>query len=209
MQEKRSNPAVCLQRDQIIVAGGCNVSEYLDTCEAFDTKSKRFVLPHPCSAPHHCPSNAYSVNVNLPSTCSWSTLPRMTARRSDFILICLPPDEGGLIAIGGYNGDRNDVVECPDGEDSTEWRRLAPLPLPLSSPGGGVYFKQRILVVGGNTTDFNSTSDTFAFTPPTAGGLGQWVTLKPQLPRPGFPMHIAVCGNSLYLVSKFTSQHNS
>ncbi len=130
----------------------------------------------------------------------------MTAKRQNFSLVCLPPDEGGLIVIGGYNGDRIDVVESLDGEGATEWRRLAPLPLPLASLGGGVYFKQRILVVGGDTTGRTSTSATLAFTPPTAGGLGQWVTLKPTLPRPECPRHIAVCGNSLYLVSMFTFQ---
>ncbi len=45
MKEKRWWHALCLQQDQIIVAGGHNGSEYLDTCEAFHTKSKRFVLP--------------------------------------------------------------------------------------------------------------------------------------------------------------------
>ncbi len=188
---------MCLQQDQIIVAGGFNGSEYLDTCEAFDTQSKRFVLPHPCCASHHCLSNAYSVNVTLLFTCSWSTQPMMTAKRQNFSLVCLPPDEGGLIAIGGYNGNYIDVVECLAGEGATEWRRL-------SSPGGGVYFKQRILVIGGNTTGGAFTSATLAFTPPTAGGLGQWVTLKPTLPCPEYPMHITVCGNSLYFVSKFT-----
>ncbi len=133
----------------------------------------------------------------------------MTTKRQNFSLVCLPPDEGGLIAIGGFNGNRIDVVESLDGEGATEWRRLAPLSLQLSSPGGGVYFKQRILVVGGNTTDFNSTSVTFAFTPPTAGGLGQWVTLKPKLPCPEIPTHITICGNNLYLVSKFTFQQDS
>ncbi len=129
----------------------------------------------------------------------------MTAKRDNFSLVSLPPDEGGLIAIDGYNGDNFiDVVEYLDGEGATEWRRLAPLPLPLASPGGGVYFKQRILVVGGQTTGYAETSATLAFTPPTAGGLGQWVTLKPQLPCPEFPRHITICGNSLYLVSKFT-----
>ncbi len=132
----------------------------------------------------------------------------MTSKRQNFSLICLPPNEGGLIAIGGYIGDRIDVVESLDGEVATEWRPLAPLPLPLSSRTG-VYFKQRILVFGGDTTNGAYTSATLAFTPPTAGGLGQWVTLKPKLPRPEFPTHITVCGNSLYLVSKFTSQHNS
>ncbi len=127
----------------------------------------------------------------------------MTAKRQNFRLVCLPPDEGELFAIGGYNGDYIDVVECLGREGAMEWRRLAPLPIPLSSRGG-VYFKQRILVVGGETTGAAFTSDTLAFTPPTAGGLGQWVTLKPKLPRPEYPRHITVCGNSLYLVSKFT-----
>ncbi len=154
--------------------------------------------------PHWSPSNAYSVNVNLPSTCSWSTLPRMTAERCDFSLVCLPPGEGGLIAIGGFNGsNRIDVVEFLGGEDATDWRRLAPLPLPLASRGG-VYFKQRILVVGGRTKGGALTSAMLAFTPPTAGGLGQWVNLKPTLPKPGVTMHTTVCGNSLYFVSKFT-----
>ncbi len=157
-----------------------------------------------CSASHHCLSNAYSVNVYLPSTCSWSTLPRMTAKRACFSLICLPPDEGGLIAIGGYNGDRIDVVESLDGEGATEWRRLAPLPLTLASLGDSVYFKQRILVFGGQTTGGADTSATLAFTPPTAGGLGQWGALKPTLPRQEHSMHIAICGNNLYLVGKFT-----
>ncbi len=127
----------------------------------------------------------------------------MTAKRLNFSLVCLPPDKVGLIAIGGYNGKYIDVVESLAGEDSTEWRRLAPLPLPLNSRGG-VYFKQRILVTGGNTTGGADTSATLAFTPPTAGGLGQWVTLKPKLPHPEFPMHITICGNDLFLVSKFT-----
>ncbi len=135
----------------------------------------------------------------------------MTAKRGYISLVCLPPDEGALIAIGGYIGNDNciDVVECLDGEDATEWRRLAPLPLPLASPCGGVYFKQRILVVGGETTGGAKTSATLAFTPPTAGGLGQWVTLKPKLPCPETPSHITICGNSLYLASKFIFQHNS
>ncbi len=128
----------------------------------------------------------------------------MTAKRRNFSLLCLPPGEGGLIAIGGNNGNPIDVVECLDGVGATEWRRLAPLPLPLESLGGGVYFKQRILAVGGETTGGTFTSAMLAFTPPTAGGLGQWVTLKPTLPRPEFPRHITICGNSLYLVSKFT-----
>ncbi len=124
----------------------------------------------------------------------------MTAKRGYISLVCLPPDEGG-----GYNGSNHiDVVESLDDEGATEWRRLAPLPLPLSSRGGGVYFKQRILFFGGQTTGNAETSAMHALTPPTAGGLGQWVTLKPTLPRPDFTMLITVCGNSLYLVSKFT-----
>ncbi len=122
MKESRYNHAVYLQGDRIIVACGHNGSEFLDTCEAFDKKSKRFVLPHPFSASHHCQINSNSVTVNLPSTCSWSTLPRMTAKRCEFSLVCLPPDEGGLIAIGGYNGNPFDVAECLDVEGATEWR---------------------------------------------------------------------------------------
>ncbi len=133
----------------------------------------------------------------------------MTAKRGYIGMICLPPDEGGLIAIGGYNNTRFDVVECLAVGGATEWRRLAPLPLRLDSLGGGVYFKQRILVVGGQTTGGANTSATLAFTPPSAGGLGQWATLRPTLPRPEYPMHIVISGNSPYLVSKFTSQHNS
>ncbi len=133
----------------------------------------------------------------------------MTAKRGWISLVCLPPDEGGLIAIGGYNGNRIDVVECLDGEGATEWRRLAPLPLPLDSLGGGVYFKQRVLVIGGETTNGDNKSATLAFhPPPTAGGLGQWVTLNPKLPRPEYPRYITVCGNSLYLVCRFTSYHD-
>ncbi len=206
MKERRSNPAVCLQGDRIIVAGGHNGSKYLDTCEAFQAKSKRFVFTQPCRASHHYTCNAVLVNLQQLSTCSWSTLPRMTAKRVNFSFVCLP-DTGGLIAIGGYiNGSRLDVVDCVDGESAREWRRLAPLPLPLSSPDGGVYFKQRILVVGGYTTGGTTTSATLVFHPPAAGGPGQWATLKATLPRPEYPRHITICGSSLFLVSKFTSQ---
>ncbi len=45
MEEKRDDHAVCLQGERIIAAGGYDGSEYFDTCEAFDTTSKRFVLP--------------------------------------------------------------------------------------------------------------------------------------------------------------------
>ncbi len=167
---------------------------------------KGLFYPTYCSASHHCLSNAYSINVNIPSACSWSTLPRMTAKRQNFSLVCLPLDEGGLMAIGGYNGKYIDVVECLDGKGATEWRRLAPLPLPLFSRTSA-YFKQRILVVGGNITRNTDTAAELDFRPPTAGGPGQWVTLKPTLPSPEFPVSITICGNSLYLVSKFTSQH--
>ncbi len=133
----------------------------------------------------------------------------MTTARQDITLVCLPPDEGGLIAIGGYNCDNClDVVESLDGEGATKWRRLAPLPLPLTSLGG-VYFKQKILVVGGYTTGGDETSATLAFAPPTAGGLGQWVNLKPTLPCPEYPKHNTVCGNRLYLVSELTFKHVS
>ncbi len=56
MKEKRASHAVCLQGDRIIVAGGSkgseciDILEVLDTCEAFDTQSKRLVLPLCCSA---------------------------------------------------------------------------------------------------------------------------------------------------------------
>ncbi len=40
MTEKREGHTSCIQGDRIIVAGGKNESDYLDTCEAFDTKSK-------------------------------------------------------------------------------------------------------------------------------------------------------------------------
>ncbi len=65
-----------------------------------------------------------------------------------------------------YNGNyRIDVTECLDGEGDTEWRRLAPLPLPLCSTCGGVYFKQMILVIGGDTTGDAKISDMFNFIP--------------------------------------------
>ncbi len=44
MKEKRDSHAVCLQGDRIIVAGGDRGPTYLDTCEAFNIKSKRFVF---------------------------------------------------------------------------------------------------------------------------------------------------------------------
>ncbi len=97
----------------------------------------------------------------------------MTARRGHFSLVCLPPGEGGLIAIGGHNEKRIDVVDCLDGDGAVEWRRLAPLPLPLDSWGGGVYFKQKILVVGGETNGAVKTSAMLAFHLTTPGGPGQ------------------------------------
>ncbi len=120
----------------------------------------------------------------------------MTAKRGYISLVCLPPDEGALIAIGRYNGtNRIDVAECLDAEGDTEWRRLAPRPSPLSSCGG-VYFNQRILVIGGDTTGDAKISDMLTFNPSTAGGPGQWVSLKPKLPRPEDP--------HAFLVRKFT-----
>ncbi len=105
--------------------------------------------------------------------------------------MCLPPHEGRVKAIGGFNGSNHIyVVKCLGGEGATEWRRLTPLPLPLASRGG-VYFKQRILVVGGDTTGHAKTSATLAFHPPTAGGLGQWVTLKPTLNAQNSPFTLA------------------
>ncbi len=114
----------------------------------------------------------------------------------------MSPNEGGVIAIGGFNSDHIDVVECLSGEGTTEWRLLAPLPIPLSSRGG-VYFKQRILVVGGATQGWVQTSNVLEFRPSTAGGIGQWITLKSKLPRPEYPTHITICENNLFLVSKF------
>ncbi len=116
MKEKRDSQPVCFQGDRIIVAGSNNEPNNLYTCEAFETKSKRFVLTHPFSAFQHCLSNSYSANVDLPSTCSWSTLARMTAKWYHFSLVCLPPNEGGLVAIGGFSSPPFiDVVESLDG----------------------------------------------------------------------------------------------
>ncbi len=106
----------------------------------------------------------------------------MTAKRLNFSLVCLQTNESGLIAIGGFNGDHIDAVEYLAGEDASEWRRLAPLPLPLSSRGS-VCFKQRVLVVGGDTTGNADTPIMLALHLHTARGPGQWVKLKPQLPR--------------------------
>ncbi len=127
----------------------------------------------------------------------------MTTPRQAFSLVCLPPDEGGLIATGGFNGDQIDVVECLIGGGATQWRRLAPLPFPCASRGG-VYFKQRILVVGGQTTSNTLHADMLAFSPPTTGGSGQWVIIRLRLPQPTFPCFITTSGNSLLLVSTFT-----
>ncbi len=98
MKEKRDCHAVCIQGDRIIVAGGNDGSYNVYTCGAFDTVSKRFVLPiFAVPKPH-----SYSVSVNLPSR---STLPRITAKHHNFSMVCLPPDLGGLIAIGGNNAN--------------------------------------------------------------------------------------------------------
>ncbi len=119
----------------------------------------------------------------------------------DFSLVCLPPDVGGLIAIGGNNGDYIDVVESLSDERCMKWRHLAPLPIPLASRGG-VYFKQRILLVGGLTTGGVKTSCMLAFDPRTASGPGQWVTIKLKLLQPECPRHITIFGNNLFLLSK-------
>lgn len=126
----------------------------------------------------------------------------MTVKRGFFSLVCLPADEGGLLTIGGFNDQRVDVVEHLPTENAPEWKRLAPLPLPLSSRGG-VYFKRRVLVVGGRTLDGALTSAMYAFQFPTAGGSGQWVTLKQRLPSPDYSQHITVCGDTLFLCSTF------
>ncbi len=121
----------------------------------------------------------------------------MTAKRRYISLVCLPPDDGALIAIGRYNGkNRIDVAECFDGEGDTEWRRLTPLPLPQHFTCGGVHFKQRILVIGGNTTGDAKISDMFSFNPSAAEGPGQWVTLKTEAATSRRPV--------LFFVRKFT-----
>ncbi len=132
----------------------------------------------------------------------------MKTKRMDFSLVCLSPDEGGLIAIGGNNGDYIDVVESLSDVGAMEWRQLAPLPLPLASRGG-VYFKQRILLVGGLTTGGVKTSCMLAFDHRTVSGPGQWVTLRPKLPQPECPRHITICGNNLFLVSKLAFRYDS
>ncbi len=62
----------------------------------------------------------------------------------------------------GLTATRLDAVECLDGEGAKEWWQLAHLPLHLNSRGG-VYFKQRILLVEVKTT--------LAFTPTTTEAL--------------------------------------
>ncbi len=64
MMEKRAGHAICLLGDQIVAAGGYNESGYLDTCEAFDSKSKRLVIPPVRSFPHRSMCKAYSPYIN-------------------------------------------------------------------------------------------------------------------------------------------------
>ncbi len=93
----------------------------------------------------------------------------MKTPRQNLALVCLPSG-GGLVAIGGYSkGNYLDVVEGLLGDSANNWRPLAPLPTPLSLRGA-VFFRQRILVAGGETTGGTFTSDMFAFDPPTLGG---------------------------------------
>ncbi len=130
----------------------------------------------------------------------------MTAKRASFSLVCLSPDEGGLIAIGGYNDNYIDVVECLDGEGATEWRLLAPFPLPLNSRGG-VYFKQRILFVGGYTAGGTSTSATLAFT-----GGRPWSMGHPKAKRYQAPKILVILPYveiASFLSVSSPSQHNS
>ncbi len=140
---------------------------------------------------------------NFPSFClpSWSSLPQMETPRENLALICLPSG-GGLVAIGGQDGEaRLDVVEGLLGDSANNWRPLAPLPTPLGLRAA-VFFRQRILVAGGDTTGGNDTSNMFAFDPPTLGGSGQWTRLKPQLPNPAYPVCVVAWGKEIFLVGK-------
>ncbi len=124
----------------------------------------------------------------------------METPRQNPTLVCLPSG-GGLVAIGGYKGSALDVVEGLLGDSAKNWRPLAPLPTPLHLRGA-VFFRQRILVAGGTTTGGTFTSDMFAFDPPTLGGSGQWTCLKPQLPKPAFPVCVVAWGKEVFLVGK-------
>ncbi len=143
-----------------------------------------------------------------PSFCplSWSPLPQMETPRQNPALVCLPSG-GGLVAIGGsdgnYNGNYLDVVEGLLGDSANNWRPLAPLPTPLAVRST-VFFRERILVTGGQTTDTTLTSNMFAFRPPTlrVRGSGQWSRLKPELPEPLFPTCVVTCAKEIFLISK-------
>ncbi len=110
---------------------------------------------------------------------------------------------GGLIAIGGFNEERLDSVEglLPDNPD--KWQALAPLPLPLEMRCA-VYFRRRVLVVGG-LVDFDEFSTSiYVFKPPALEcPKGQWVTLQTGMPRPLYPVSLTTKGRRLLLVSKF------
>ncbi len=124
----------------------------------------------------------------------------METPRLNVALACLPPG-GGLVAVGGYKGTALDVVEGLFGDDAHKWRPLAPLPSPLNV-NGVVFFRQRLLVAGGDIADGNYTSNMLAFNPPTLGGSGQWSCLKPQLPNPVYPACAVVWGREVFLVGK-------
>ncbi len=126
----------------------------------------------------------------------------METPRQNVALVCLPSG-GGLVAIGGYNGNGSylDAVEGLLGDSANNWRPLAPLPTPLAVRTA-VFFRQRILVAGGETTGNTLTSDMFAFDPPTLGGSGQWTRLKPKLPKPLYPTCVVACRKEVFLVSK-------
>ncbi len=124
----------------------------------------------------------------------------METPRQNPTLVCLPSG-GGLVAIGGYNGSALDVVEGLLGDSANNWRPLAPLPTPLQLRAA-VFFRQRILGAGGETTGNTLTSDMFAFDPPTLDGSGQWTRLKPKLPKPAFPVCLVAWGSEIFLVGK-------
>ncbi len=107
------------------------------------------------------------------------------------------------MAIGGYNGKYNylDAVEGLLGDNAHTWRPLAPLPIPLSVRSA-VFFRQRILVTGGQTIEGNLTSHMFAFRPPTMRGSGQWSRLKPKLPKPLYPVCVVAFGKEIFLIGQ-------
>ncbi len=124
----------------------------------------------------------------------------METPREFATLVCLPSG-GGLVAIGGLDYNYLDVVEGLLGDSANNWRPLASLPTPLALLAA-VFFRQRILVAGGAITGGNETSNMFAFDPPTLGGSGQWTRLKPQLPKPAYPVCVVAWGKEVFLVGK-------